>query len=108
MFPWRRALCSDAFFGGPVRNSAGVAGVLALVVASSGAAAADQAKLPGFRGAEGFGALATGGRGGEIVHVTAVADKGAGSLREAVSKGNRIVVFDVAGVIKLESNLEVQ
>jgi len=80
--------------------------VLALAGASFGADPAAPAKLPAFPGAEGFGALATGGRGGEIVHVTTTADKGAGSLREAVSKPNRIVVFDVAGVIKLESNLE--
>ncbi|HEY7091329.1 MAG TPA: hypothetical protein VH518_24750 [Tepidisphaeraceae bacterium] len=80
--------------------------VLVLAGASFGADSTGPAKLPAFPGAEGFGALATGGRGGEIVHVTSTADKGAGSLREAVSTPNRIVVFDVAGVIKLESNLE--
>lgn len=79
--------------------------VAALFLASS-VFAADP--LPAFSGAEGFGALATGGRGGEIVHVTTLADAGPGSLREAVSKPGRIVVFDLAGVIKLESNLEVQ
>ena len=66
------------------------------------------ADLAAFPGAEGFGAVATGGRGGEIVHVTTLSDAGPGSLREALSKGNRVVVFDVAGVIKLESNLDVQ
>jgi pectate lyase len=71
------------------------------------ALAADPVKLPAFPGAEGFGALATGGRGGEIVHVTTLADKGPGSLRDAVSKPNRFVVFDVAGVIKLDSNVDV-
>src|SRR5262245_21394978 len=83
--------------------------LLALVLASAsfGADPTAPAKLPAFPGAEGFGALVTGGRGGEIVHVTTTADKGPGSLREASSKPNRIVVFDVAGVIKLESNLEV-
>ncbi len=81
--------------------------VLMLLTLPAMAFAADP-KLPAFPGAEGFGALATGGRGGEIVHVTTVADAGPGSLREAVSKPNRIVVFDVAGVIKLQSNLDVQ
>ncbi len=72
----------------------------------SSTAFAAPADIPAFPGAEGFGALATGGRGGEIVHVTTLADSGAGSLREAVSKPNRVVLFDVAGTIKLESNLE--
>lgn len=54
-----------------------------------------------FPEAEGFGANASGGRGGEVVHVTNLNAKGAGSLADAVSKPNRIVVFDVGGVIKL-------
>lgn len=60
-----------------------------------------------FPSAEGFGALATGGRGGEVVHVTTTADAGPGSLREAVSQPRRIVVFDVSGVIELKSNLAI-
>ncbi len=63
--------------------------------------------LPAFPGAEGFGALATGGRGGEIVHVTNLNDAGPGSFREAVGKPNRIVVFDVGGVIKLGKEVTV-
>jgi pectate lyase len=75
---------------------------------TSGTFAAEPGKLPAFPGAQGFGALATGGRGGEIVHVTTLADAGPGSLREATSKPNRIVVFDVAGIIKLATNLDIQ
>jgi len=63
--------------------------------------------LPAFPGAEGFGALATGGRGGEIYRVTTLDDSGSGSFREAVSKGRRTVVFGVGGVIKLASNVSV-
>ena len=58
-----------------------------------------------FPEAEGFGAMATGGRGNKVVHVTNLLDSGAGSLRDAVSQGNRIVVFDVGGVIAITSKL---
>jgi hypothetical protein len=61
------------------------------------------ANIPAFPGAMGFGAVATGGRGGETVHVTTLEDAGPGSFRDAVSKGNRTVLFDVAGVITLQS-----
>ena len=61
---------------------------------------------PAFPGAEGHGRYVTGGRGGEVRHVTNLNDKGDGSFRAAVSGSNpKIVVFDVAGVIPLESDL---
>lgn len=58
-----------------------------------------------FPGAEGFGANASGGRGGEVVHVTTLDDAGPGSFREAVSQPNRTVVFDIGGVINVKSNV---
>src|SRR5262245_62036060 len=61
-----------------------------------------------FPEAEGFGALTTGGRGGSIYHVTNLNDSGPGSFRDAVSVGNRIVVFDVGGYINLLSECAVQ
>ena len=58
-----------------------------------------------FPGAEGFGKYTSGGRFGEIYKVTNLDDSGPGSFRDAVSKPRRIVVFEVGGVIRLESPL---
>ena len=60
-----------------------------------------------FSGAEGFGRFAVGGRGGEVFHVTTLADSGPGSFREAVGKPHRIVLFDVSGIIRLQANVAV-
>ncbi len=56
-----------------------------------------QTNLPAFPGAMGFGAAASGGRGGSVYHVRNLDDSGPGSFRDAVSQPNRIVVFDVGG-----------
>ena len=67
-----------------------------------------QTEAPAFPGAEGHGRYVTGGRGGKVVHVTNLNDSGTGSLRSAVSgTAKKIVVFDVAGVIALRSNLNI-
>ncbi|TDH24276.1 hypothetical protein EXU57_15715 [Segetibacter sp. 3557_3] len=58
-----------------------------------------------FPGAEGFGRFAIGGRNGSVYHVTNLADSGAGSFRDAVSAPDRIIVFDVAGVIKIKNKI---
>src|SRR5689334_24246301 len=57
---------------------------------------------PVFPGAQGFGIETPAGRGGKILRVTNLNPDGPGSLRAAIeTKGPRIVVFEVAGVIDL-------
>lgn len=81
--------------------------ILLLCTISLGAIA-QTSQVPAFPGAEGHGRYTTGGRGGNVIHVTNLNNSGNGSFREAV-KGNtkKIVVFDVAGVIALESDLSI-
>ena len=70
--------------------------------------AAALAQVPAFPGAEGHGRYVTGGRGGKVIHVTNLNDKGTGSFRAAVSgSSKKIIVFDVAGVIPLASDLTI-
>ena len=60
---------------------------------------------------EGFGAVTRGALSSPTGHstyrVTSLADSGPGTLREAVSEGNRLIVFDVAGTIRLASDLNI-
>jgi pectate lyase len=56
-----------------------------------------------FPGAQGFGAVTPGGRGGKILRVTSLESTGKGTLREALwATGPRIIVFEVGGVIDLD------
>ncbi len=81
-------------------------GLVLCLCAAPGIWAAD---VPAFPGAEGFGARATGGRGGRVLFVVNLNDSGLGSLRAACeTKGARMVVFRVSGLIDLKSPIKVK
>ncbi|MFT5358830.1 MAG: pectate lyase [Polyangiales bacterium] len=69
-------------------------------------ASSDDGPLRAFPEAEGFGANAEGGRGGEVIEVTSLDDEGPGTLREAIRGTTpRTIVFRVGGTIATESTL---
>jgi hypothetical protein len=68
-----------------------------------------QAKIPAFPGAEGGGMYSFGGRGGRVIVVTNLNDAGPGSFRAACeAAGPRVVVFNVAGIIRLTDRIRVR
>jgi pectate lyase len=79
------------------------------VAPTSMSPAASKSPIVAFPGAEGFGTLTPGGRGGRIIYVTTLADSGTGSLRAALeASGPRIVLFKVAGTITLKDDITIK
>ena len=64
--------------------------------------------IPAFPGAWGGAMFTQGGRGGKVIAVTNLNDKGIGSLRAALeAEGSRMVVFRVAGNIKIQDDINI-
>lgn len=82
------------------------------LVTTAGAANVDM--VPAFPGSEGFGAAASGGRGGRVVFVTStdddVKDPKPGTLRWACEKeqGPRYVIFRTGGIIQALKPIKVR
>lgn len=82
--------------------------LLSVVLATlpgQGSGESDPNKIVAFPGAFGAGSFTVGGRGGEVYRVTNLNSSGPGSLADAVSQPNRIIVFTVSGVIDLSGGV---
>lgn len=67
------------------------------------------AQTPAFPGAEGGGKYCSGGRGGKVLFVENLNDKGDGSFRDAIEEeGPRIIVFNVSGTIELQKIIHIK
>ena len=84
--------------------------LMCMAINLSGTAYAE-GELKAFACAQGYGASTVGGRGGDVYHVTKLLDDGSsGTLRDALDSANgpRTVIFDVGGIIKLNSRLKLK
>jgi len=107
---WRQGLSDEAFEKAmPVIREQALAGDRPYVPWATRPEHLTKAEIPAFPGAEGGGMWTKGGRGGKIITVTSLADSGPGTFREACEQGGaRIIVFNVAGVIHLETNVSIR
>ncbi len=83
-------------------------GIHASLLAAAALATAVSGALAGPY--EGYGSVTQGGAGGDVYHVTSLANSGPGTLRDGVlnRSGPRTIVFDVGGTITLTSDLAIK
>lgn len=80
-----------------------------LVVSVNQVLIAQESAFPVIPGATGYGMYTPAGRGGQILRVTNLNDRGPGSLRAAVeTPGPRTIIFEISGTIDLGFPLEIQ
>ncbi|MCK9794040.1 hypothetical protein M1843_09810 [Isoptericola sp. 4D.3] len=83
---------------------AGLAAALGAVAVPAAPASAGYDSLPAFPGAEGFGYASTGGRGGEVYHVTSRELTGPGTFHDALTTAGdvpRTIVFEISGDVTI-------
>lgn len=100
--PRRSAARSGAAF------VAGLTVALAAVTVPAAPAEAGYDSLPAFPGAEGFGYAATGGRGGEVYHVTSRELTGPGTFHDALTTAGdvpRTIVFEISGDVTIPQTI---
>ncbi|NJO37908.1 MAG: hypothetical protein HC871_10195, partial [Rhizobiales bacterium] len=83
---------------------------LALMLLASVACAASKPQLPAFPGAVGYGRMAVGWRGGDVVKVTNIEDSGPDSLRHCLEglALPRVCIIETSGTIALHRAIHVQ
>nr|MBK7070376.1 hypothetical protein [Deltaproteobacteria bacterium] len=90
--------------GGSPADAVDAGGADAMTPVDAGVS--DGGRALAFPGAQGFGAGATGGRGGRVIYVTNLNAMGPGSLNAALAEtGPRYVLFRVSGVIDASAHV---
>jgi len=101
-------MSSDHSFQRLSRSAASISLAILALTASLAVARPKSTSPSAFTGAQGGGASARGGRGGEVCEVTNLNDSGPNSARDCLTRrGPRTVVFRVAGRINLHTGIRI-